>query len=198
RWGCLARAGGARPRRVPSRGAPGGAPRPLEGWAPLAGPAPPPPLVLNDHCQVCEFRQRCLEEAKRKDDISLLRGLNERAIKKLKKRGITTVTQLSYMFRPRKEKKREVKNRRPHSFGLQALAIRDGKTYVYGTLELPTRPVRIYLDVEGDPERNFVYLIGMIIDRGGQEEQYSFWADDPVGEERIFQEFLDVVGRYED
>jgi predicted RecB family nuclease len=163
----------------------------------LGGPDPPP-LVLNDHCQVCEFRRRCREEAKAKDDISLLRGLNERAIKKLKKKGITTVTQLSYTFRPRKETKREVKNRRPHSYGLQALAIRDGKTYVYGTPELPARPVRIYLDVEGDPERNFVYLIGMIIDRGGEEERYSFWADDEAGADRIFREFLDIVGQFDD
>jgi predicted RecB family nuclease len=141
----------------------------------------PPPLVLNDHCQVCEFRRRCLEEARVKDDISLLRGLNDRAIMKLKKKGITTVTQLSYTFRPRKETKREVKNRRPHSYGLQALAIRDDKTYVYGTPELPTRPVRIYLDIEGDPERNFVYLVGMIIERSGEEERHSFWADDEGG-----------------
>jgi predicted RecB family nuclease len=187
-----------RATRVHFKGGLGRAARTLEELARLAGPDPPPPLVLNDHCQVCEFRRRCLEEAKAKDYVSLLRGLNERAIKKLKKKGITTVTQLSYTFRPRKETKREVKNRRPHSYGLQALAIRDGKTYVYGTPELPARPVRIYLDMEGDPERNFVYLIGMIIDRGGEEERYSFWADDEVGEERIFREFLDVVGRYDD
>jgi hypothetical protein len=39
----------------------------------------------------------------------------------------------------------------------------------------------LYLDVEGDPEWNFVYLIGMILDRGGEEERYSFWADDEEG-----------------
>jgi predicted RecB family nuclease len=189
---------GCRATRVHFKGGLGRASRTLEGLARLAGPDPPPPLVLNDHCQVCEFRRRCLEEARAKDDLSLLRGLNERAIKKLKRKGITTVAQLSYTFRPRKDTKREVKNRRPHSFGLQALAIRDGKTYVYGTPELSNRPVRIYLDLEGDPERNFVYLIGMIIERGEEEERYSFWADDEAGADRIFREFLDVVGQYDD
>jgi predicted RecB family nuclease len=198
KFGVIVHGRECRSTRVHFKGGLGRAARMFEELIRLARPDPPPPLVLNDHCQVCEFRRRCLEDAKAKDDISLLRGLNERAIKKLKKRGITTVTQLSCTFRPRKEKKREVKNRRPHSFGLQALAIRDSKTYVYGAPKLPTSPVRIYLDVEGDPERNFVYLIGMIIDRGGEEERYSFWADDPSGEERIFQEFLDIVGRYED
>src|SRR5262249_12244111 len=131
-------------------------------------------------------------------NISLIRGLGERAIQKFKKRGITTVTQLSCTFRPRKESKREVKNRRPHSCGLQALAGRNDNTYVDGTPELPAKPVRIYLDLEGDLDRTFVYLIGVIIGRNGEEQRYSFWADDEAGEERIFREFLDLVGQYED
>ena len=77
--------------------------RTLEELARLGGSGTPPPLVLNDHCQVCEFRQGCLERAEAQDDISLIRGLGERAVQKLKKKGITTVTQLSHTFRPRKE-----------------------------------------------------------------------------------------------
>jgi predicted RecB family nuclease len=196
--GVIVHGRGCRSTKVHFKGGLGRAARTLEELARLAGPDPPPPLVLNDHCQVCEFRRRCLEEARAKDDISLLRGLNERAVKKFKKKGITTVTQLSCTFHPRKESKREVKNRRPHSYGLQAMAIRDGKTYVYGTPELPASQVRIYLDAEGDPDRNFVYLIGLVIDRDGEESRYSFWADDEAGEERIFREFLGVVSRYED
>jgi predicted RecB family nuclease len=197
RTGIIVHGRACRPTRVRFKSGLARASQVLDELRRIRGPGPHPPLVLNDHCQVCEFRGRCLEEAKARDDISLLRGLNGRAIEKYKKRGITTVTQLSCTFRPRKDSKREVRNRRPHSFGLQAMAIRDRKTYVYGAPELPSSPVRIYLDVEGDPDRDFVYLIGMVIDRGGQEQRYSFWADDERGEERIFREFLDVVGRYE-
>ena len=198
RYGLLIHGRGCRTTRVHFKGGLVRASRTLEELARLGGSGTPPPLVLNEHCQVCEFRQRCLEQARAQDDISLIRGLNERGVKKFKKQGITTVTQLSCTFRPRKESKREVKNRRPHSFGLQALAIRDGKTYVYGTPVLPNRRVRIYLDLEGDPDRNFVYLIGMVIDKDGELQRHSFWADDEAGEERIFREFLDIVGRYED
>ena len=38
----------------------------------------PPRLILNDHCQVCEFRQLCYEQAGREDSISLLRGISEK------------------------------------------------------------------------------------------------------------------------
>src|SRR5207253_30724 len=33
----------------------------------------PPRMVLNEHCQVCEFQARCHAQARRDDDLSLLR-----------------------------------------------------------------------------------------------------------------------------
>ena len=47
----------------------------------------PPPLILNRHCQICEFRQRCQEEAVAKDDLSLVRGMGEKEIAKYNRRG---------------------------------------------------------------------------------------------------------------
>src|SRR3990172_8724878 len=42
----------------------------------------PPRLLLNDHCQVCEFRKRCHAEATATDDLSLLRGMSEKEVRK--------------------------------------------------------------------------------------------------------------------
>ncbi len=158
----------------------------------------PPPLILNRHCQICEFRQRCQEEAVAKDDLSLVRGMGEKEIAKYNRRGIFTVTQLSCTFRPRKRWKALPHKVQPYQAALKALAIRDKKIYVYGTPELPRCPTRIYFDLEGDPDRQFVYLLGMIVQSGTQEERYSFWADTPAGERQLYQQFLDVVMRYED
>ena len=158
----------------------------------------PPPLILNRHCQICEFRQRCQEEAVAKDDLSLVRGMGEKEIAKYNRRGIFTVTQLSCTFRPRKRWKALPPKVQPYQAALKALAIRDKKIYVYGTPELPRCPTRIYFDLEGDPDRQFVYLMGMIVQSGAQEERYSFWADTPAGERQLYQQFLDVVRRYED
>jgi len=157
-----------------------------------------PRLTLNSHCQVCEFRHRCNAEATAKDDLSLLRSVGEKEIRKYELRGIFTVTQLSYTFRPRKRSKRQRQQKQPHYPALQALAIRDKKIYVLGTPDLPASPVRIYFDIEGDPERGFDYLLGLIIEANGVEERLSFWADTPAEEQRVFQQFLDVVGRYPD
>src|SRR5262249_28287734 len=63
-------------------------------------------LTLNDHCQECEFRTCCHAEATAKDDRSPLRALSEAELRAHRSKGIFTVTQLSYTFRPRRKGKR--------------------------------------------------------------------------------------------
>ncbi len=158
----------------------------------------PPRLMLNPHCQVCEFRERCRAEATAKDDLSLLRSLGEKEIAKYTRRGIFSIAQLSCTFRPRRKHKRSGPKGQPHQHALQALAIRERKVYVLSTPELPVASTRVYLDIEGDPERRFDYLLGMIVEANGVVERHSFWADSPAEEHRLFQQFLDVIGRYDD
>ena len=164
----------------------------------MASPGTPPSLMLNDHCQVCEFRQRCHDQAVQEDNISLLRGIGEKEIRKLNRKGIFTIAQLSCIFRLRKKGKRVKRQNQPHYFALQASAIRDKKIYVLKPPPIPSSPVRIYLDIEGNSERTFVYLIGMIVDDRGNETRYSLWADRPEDEELIFRQMLEIVSRYED
>src|SRR5262249_14919097 len=155
-------------------------------------------LVINDHCHVCEFRQRCHHQAVQEDNISLLRGMKEKEIKGHARRGILTVTQLAHTFRPRRKGKRAPPRANRHSHALQALAVRDKKVYVFGTPELPASPVRIYLDVEGNPEEGFNYLVGLIVVADNLEQRYSFWADTRDQEGDIFQQFLAIVSQYDD
>ena len=39
------------------------------------GSQSPPRVILGDHCQVCEFHQRCYTQALQEDNISLLKGM---------------------------------------------------------------------------------------------------------------------------
>ena len=157
-----------------------------------------PALMLNSHCQICEFRQRCHAEATAKDDLSLLGRMGEKEIKKYNNRGIFTVTQLSCTFRARKRSKRSKQKGPLHDPALQALAIREKKIYVIGAPELPSCSTRIYFDIEGGPERRSAYLIGMIIDRNGTEEHHSLWSDTDGEESQLFQQFLDIVAHLDD
>ena len=164
----------------------------------MANPGTPPSLILNNHCSVCEFRQRCHDQAVQEDNISLLRGIGDKEIRKLNRKGIFTIAQLSCIFRLRKRGKRVKRQNQPHYFALQASAIRDKKIYVLKPPPIPSSPVRIYLDLEGNSERSFVYLLGMIVDDRGNETRYSLWADSPQEEELIFRQMLEIVSQHED
>lgn len=196
-WGVWMKGPSCDIRKIKLRGG-AEARRSLQELRELSGSGKPPRLMLNSHCQVCEFQSRCHSEATAKDDLSLLRGMGPKEVLKYGRRGIFTVTQLSYTFRPGRYCRQSEARKPPHQHALQALAIRDKKVYVLGTPELIDSTVRIYFDVEGDPERNLGYLLGMIVESGQTEERFSLWADSEADEARIFFDFLHIVERYPD
>jgi predicted RecB family nuclease len=178
---------------------PGNAKRLLKDLQETLNSEAPPKLILKDHCQVCEFRARCHDQAVQEDNLSLLRGMSEKEIKKLGKKGIFTITQLAHTFRPRRKGKREAQTTNRRHYALQAMAIRDKKIYILGKPELPTSggAVYVYLDIEGDPEADFIYLIGMVIVKNGQEKSNSFWADRKDQESKIFERFVSEISLYD-
>jgi predicted RecB family nuclease len=158
----------------------------------------PPELVLNRHCTECEFRNRCDQIAKATDDLSLLSGMSEKERSRHRSKGIFTVTQLSYTFRPRRTRKRAKKPAKPHHMALQALAIRQNSIYIHGTPELPDCKSRVYLDVEGVPDRGFYYLIGALVVTDERETFFSLWADTQSDEVAIFLKFAEAISQLPD
>jgi predicted RecB family nuclease len=159
---------------------------------PRSVPAPPD-LVLNRHCAECEFRDRCRKIAIEKDDLSLLAGMSAKERQKLRSKGIFTVTQLSYTFRPRRRPKRLRDKREKYHHALKALAIREKKTHIVGSPELKIEGTPVYLDVEGLPDRDFYYLIGLRIGNGDAAVRHSLWADTAADEGKIWREFLAIL-----
>ena len=158
----------------------------------LAGDVPPD-LVLNRHCPECFYQNLCHEKAIEKDDLSLLGGMGKKERKKLNSKGIFTVTQLSYTFRPRRRPKRQRDKKEKYHQSLKALAIREKKIHIVGSPELKIEGTPIYLDVEGLPDRDFYYLIGLRIRQGDEVIHHSLWADRPEDEERIWREFFEIL-----
>jgi len=170
----------------------------IEGIRGFRGNDSRPRVMLRNHCQICEFREQCEKEAKEMDDLSLLRGMTEKEVLAQNRKGIFTVTQFSYTFSPRRARKR-AKNptqRRYHS--LQALALREKKIFVYGKPSLRLAPVCIYMDVESDPERDFVYLVGLLIDDLDGEHLHSFWVDTRDQQDSVVEQFLNVIRTFDD
>jgi predicted RecB family nuclease len=149
----------------------------------------PPKLLLNDHCRICAFRDRCRDQAIREDNLSLLRGISEKTIKRYARNGVLTLTQLAHTFRPQRRGKRTDAPLKLRDHALHALAIRDRTIDVLGAPKLPSAPVCMYLDVEGDPEEGFAYLIGLVVCDSEHVERHSLRADDQKGEVEIFARF---------
>lgn len=158
----------------------------------------PPTLLLNDHCGACEFRQRCHERAVQEDNLSLLRGMEEADILRQNKKGIFTVTQYSYTFRPRRKKKKAEHPLQKHHHALQALAIRENTLFVAQKPAMPLAKTLVYLDVEGMPDRDSYYLIGLRVTTGVVACDHSFWADSDDDEESLWRSFLQVIAGLDD
>jgi len=155
-----------------------------------------PPLLLCAACATCQFRDHCYREAEETDNLTLLHRMTPALMKKYARRGVFTVNQLSYMFRPRRAKKRSAVAPTMFNIELQALAIRNKKTYLHEAPTLSGRPVELYLDIEGIPDQNFNYLIGLLIKDHDGVTMKAFWADTAADESRIFQECIDTINTF--
>jgi len=145
----------------------------------------PPPVVLNKHCPECQYALRCGAIAKNTDDLSLLSKMSGKEREKRHRKGIFTVTQLSHTFRHRKRS-----GEAHHDHALKALAIRKNQVHVLGKVAWSYSGTPVYIDVEGDADRDFYYCIGLRFEVAGSIVQRSYWADDPSDEERMWIECL--------
>ena len=128
--------------------------------------------------------------------MSLLRGIGEKEIKSYVRKGIFTVTQMSYTFRPRRRPKWARAAPRPHSFALQALALRENKIYINGSPDLKQSAVSIFIDVEGVPDDDLYYLIGVLIDDGLTQQMHSFWADSKGEQAHVIKQLVQLLMQY--
>jgi predicted RecB family nuclease len=156
-----------------------------------------PPPVLNKHCVQCGFRARCRKAAEERDDLSLLLNMSKAERATLHKKGIFSVHQLSHTFRVRRKRKHLLSNPDRYSHALKALAIREQQIHVVGAPQLPQAGTRIFLDVEGVPDRDLQYLIGLRIRHGESCTQHSFWADEKSDENTIVAALIETLSQFE-
>src|SRR3989338_4877518 len=156
-----------------------------------------PSLILNKHCAECKFQLLCRQSAIQKDELTLLSGMTEKERNKLHNKGIFSVTQLSYTFRPRRRPNRSKSKPNKYYASLKALAIREQKIHIAGKREFNIGQTPVYIDVEGIPDRDFYYLIGLRIKSGDSYTQYSLWANNLSEEKEIWARFLQTISKVE-
>lgn len=161
----------------------------------IDGGEEPPRLVLNKHCAVCDFQTRCRGISIERDDLSLLTAISPKERKKYNEKGIFTITQLSYGYRPRRRKRVKPDSKHAtqpakHDHKLKSLAIKKAQIHVVGAPSVKIQGTPVFLDVEGMPDRDFYYLVGLLFQRAGKRVEHSFWANGPDNECDIWGECL--------
>jgi len=116
-------------------------------------------------------------------------------IEKFHKKGVFSVDQLSYTYRNSKKSFRDTYR---FPWALKALAIRKGTTYIAEEPHFENTETEIFMDVEGLPQENFYYLIGIVIKQKSVITKYSFWADSIKQEENILSDFLSLIRKFDD
>lgn len=158
----------------------------------------PPELTLNEHCNECEFETICRRQAIEHDDLSLLPNVSGKERKKFNAKGIFTITHLSYTFRPRRKSRQFSGKHEKYHHSLKALAIRERKTHVVGKSDLKIEGTPVYLDVEGIPDCDFYYLIGLRFRANDEIIQHSLWAETRAEENNIWDKFIDILSEIRD
>ena len=155
----------------------------------------PPRLMLNDHCRVCEFRKGCLAKAEESDSLTLLDRMTPKLMKRYEKKGIFTVTQLSYLIRPRRRKAKRAGGK-GFKVELQAYALRTGKTFLQSAPQLIRSRQELFIDIEGIPDDDFSYLVGLMVVDGDETSYFSFWADCVLDERGMWAGALEKIRQY--
>ncbi len=135
-----------------------------------------------------KFASRCTSSAKEADDLSLLSKMSAKERQRYHDKGIFTVTQLSHTFRHRKRM-----GQPKHDHALQALALRENRVHVLGKVAWDDAGTRVYIDVEGEPDRGFYYCVGLRFEESGKIVNRSYWADSPQDERKMWAECVSTL-----
>jgi predicted RecB family nuclease len=172
--------------------------RTLEQIRKECGSDDPPPTVLNKHCPICDFQARCRGIAIKCEDLSLLATMGDKERRKVIEKGVTTITQLSYGYRPRRRRRSKLTPQRAstpvrYDNKLKAIAIKKNQVHVVGSPEFGGDGTPVFIDVEGMPDRKLYYLIGLRYRDKSRAVERSFWADRPEDEFKIWQNCVRTI-----
>lgn len=168
----------------------------IQEW--IASKPDSPPIVFNKHCPLCQFEDLCLSTAKQEDSISLLANMPLTVQKRYEAKGIFTIKQLSYLYKPRRRRRRYIDRKPIDKYELQALALKTGMIYTDKLIEPSSAGVEIFVDIESFPENRFHYLIGTLISTPESDHYFPLWANSANDEKDIWQDFLEIVHKYPD
>ena len=166
-------------------------------------------FISRNRCDLCHWLSHCYSVAQKEAHLSLLPGVTPSRYTHLKSLNLTTVESLAQITSPSLASLPGFGRYTAHKLVRQAQATHQSKALklapVPGSEErpplhewIPTAPIELYFDIEAAPERELIYLHGIVvIDRRAQTQIFhGLMAESPEDEAVIWQQFLNLTGQY--
>ncbi|UCF78275.1 MAG: TM0106 family RecB-like putative nuclease [Candidatus Eiseniibacteriota bacterium] len=163
----------------------------------FSGEMPSEPCI-GSICGQCHWQTYCLDWAKERDDVSLVRRVSRPRKESLKKGGISTVGALADLA-----KKKSLPSFDRISTGAlqqmvrRAVVIKQGKPVINSPVELPVVELELFFDIETEPWEDVCYLYGVVERRKDGQRFLSFFADSHADEERTWHAFWEYISGME-
>jgi uncharacterized protein len=171
----------------------------------------PSVFIARNRCDLCHWLNHCYSEAKHQNHLSLLPGVTPNRYAHLEILNLTSVETLSkaspevlqdlpgFGTHIAQKLVRQAKSTH-HQIPLLSVHgeefLKSGQAAIDALL--PSAPVELYFDIEAAPERELIYLHGVLaIDRQRNTQVFhGLLADHPDDEEQIWNAFLALAEQY--
>ncbi|MGF1496249.1 MAG: TM0106 family RecB-like putative nuclease [Elainellaceae cyanobacterium] len=172
----------------------------------------PAVFIARNRCDLCHWFSHCYGVAQQEQHLSLLPGVTPSRYQHLHGLNLTTVAALATTSPAQLETLPGFGAQVAHRLVRQAQATHYQKALptfdaphraaLPPRLDdwLPTAPVELYFDIEAAPERELIYLHGVLVvdRRTGQDTFHPLLAASPEEERAIWEQFLALAHTYAD
>lgn len=174
----------------------------------LTADTQPDVFIAHSRCDLCHWFSHCYGEASATQHLSLLPGVTLARYTYLKSHHLTTVAALATanpaQLAPLPGFGETVAAKLVHQAQAtlynRAIARTETATqrFAWQSKTLPTAAIELYFDIEAAPDKDLVYLHGvLVVDRtAGTEQFHALVAETPDQEQEAWQAFLNLVGQF--
>ena len=169
----------------------------------LSNPETMPVLFIDSNCTMCQWYNFCLPEAKKKEDLSLVSGINRKIKEGLEKIPIKNYGELANCTLEDISSIEELSDEKGKNIILQAKSLKEKKIYLKLLPDLSLTDKEVFIDFESDmifDEKGMEltrvdYLIGLL-KLTGKRDYYSYLLLE--NEEKLISDFTAFLKEHED
>ncbi|MEL6468513.1 MAG: TM0106 family RecB-like putative nuclease [Cyanobacteria bacterium J06623_4] len=167
---------------------------------------PPEVFISRSRCSLCPWLSHCYQEAKDSSHLSLLPGVTTTRYPTLVDLGLTTVEALAQVQPHALTDALGIEQHISQKLIYQAQATANNVaiarlhtgSFPLSPLDVPTQEIELYFDIEAVPDKDLIYLHGvLVVDNVANEQTFhALLAETPADEQTAWFDFLNLVMRY--